>query len=252
MRIAEIHDCQSAQRPAAGVGGGIGIDKDRCHAAEAARTGDRRDIPRIPAASHWIVGAPKPGRFAASDQADDGDGAMHLSGRAAGDGATIGRHEAPVDQYGAGRADKWRQHPEAVALFGQRLDQGFAVMKEAAGQADAAIVFGIVHTGGESDRGGVNPPIHPLDQVALPGPPLDLPEAEAQENKRRNQREADRQPPRQGAPSIPVIGIMFELRWYIIHSEPAITMMTITAVKAKAISVQPPSARVSTWRKKTV
>ena len=38
----------------------------------------------------------------------------------------------------------------------------------------------------------------------------------------------------------------------MIHSEPVMTIATITTVKASAISVQPPSERVLTCRKKTV
>ena len=46
------------------------------------------------------------------------------------------------------------------------------------------------------------------------------------------------------------IGIMFAFIWYIAHTEPPIVITTMIAVKTNEISVQPPSPRVSTCRKK--
>lgn len=78
----------------------------------------------------------------------------------------------------------------------------------------------------------MNPRIDAGDQVQLPGAPLDLPSAQRGEADRAEQRQRDGQrapsPGRQNGSS--VIGIMLALRWYMIHSEPAMTISTITAV----------------------
>lgn len=80
----------------------------------------------------------------------------------------------------------------------------------------------------------MDPRLDPLDQVQLPRAPLDLPDAQSRETRGREERQPDQQRALQdGAPiSAASIGIMLVLRWYMIHSEPAITISTITAVKA--------------------
>lgn len=75
----------------------------------------------------------------------------------------------------------------------------------------------------------MNPRIDAGDQVQLPGTPLDLPDAQRGEAQGAEQRQRDGQrAPGQNGSS--VIGIMLALRWYMIHSEPAMTISTITAV----------------------
>lgn len=79
----------------------------------------------------------------------------------------------------------------------------------------------------------MDPRIDAGDQVQLPGEPLDLPDAQRGEAQSGEQRQRDGQrasspPGRQNGSS--VIGIMLALRWYMIHSEPAMTISTITAV----------------------
>ena len=87
--------------------------------------------------------------------------------------------------------------------------------------------------------GSVHARFHALDQVQLPHPALELPDA-----KRGKEDRTDDAKKEQGKlfatasfhgvvltspDGIP--GIMFVLRWYMIHNEPAIVMSTITAVK---------------------
>lgn len=75
----------------------------------------------------------------------------------------------------------------------------------------------------------MDPRIDSRYQVQLPGAPLDLPGAQRGEAQGAEQRQRDGQrAPRQNDSS--VIGIMLALRWYMIHSEPAMTISTITAV----------------------
>ena len=85
------------------------------------------------------------------------------------------------------------------------------------------------------DRRGrrVNPRLDAFDQVELPCAALNLPDAERREARRREQRQPDQQRAFQdGAPiSAEGIGIMLLLRWYMIHSDPASTITTSTAVK---------------------
>lgn len=71
------------------------------------------------------------------------------------------------------------------------------------------------------------------DQILLPREPLDLPDTERREAGRCEQGQPDQQRAFQdGAPiSAEGIGIMLLLRWYMIHSEPASTITTSTAVK---------------------
>jgi len=85
-------------------------------------------------------------------------------------------------------------------------------------------------------RGGrVDARIDLRDQVELPCPALDLPHPQSREARAGEQRErqeeaalgAGCQEPKPPA----VTGIMLLLRWYMIHSEPEITISTITAVK---------------------
>jgi len=79
----------------------------------------------------------------------------------------------------------------------------------------------------------MDPRLDAFDQIQLPHQPLDLPDAERREARRREQRQPDQQRAFQdGAPiSAEGIGIMLLLRWYMIHSDPASTITTSTAVK---------------------
>ena len=80
----------------------------------------------------------------------------------------------------------------------------------------------------------MDPRLDPLDQVELPCAPFDLPDAErrkADRGEHRHRGEQRAAETAQGWALISgVIGIMFPLRWYMIHSEPAITISTSTAV----------------------
>ena len=108
-----------------------------------------------------------------------------------------------------------------------------------------------------------------VDQRQLPGPALDLPDAECDQNDEDDQRE-DREPQGRGARSlaarrtVPVchgpdfvhfipliwcIGIMLLLRWLITHSEPDSAITTMTMVKIRAIMLQPFSDVVFMCRK---
>jgi len=77
--------------------------------------------------------------------------------------------------------------------------------------------------------------LYSRDQVQLPGPALHLPDAQRQEPAEPQQRQ-DREKPALGSGQEPMpgslIGIMFVLRWNMIHSEPEITISTITAANA--------------------
>jgi len=83
----------------------------------------------------------------------------------------------------------------------------------------------------------MDPRLYPRDQIELPCAPLDLPDAERHEPGSGDQRQGDEQRAAETAQgwapiSVAGIAIMFWLRWYMIHSEPEITISTITAVKA--------------------
>ena len=80
----------------------------------------------------------------------------------------------------------------------------------------------------------MNPGIDARDQRQFPAEPLDLPDAECRESDDPQQGETEEEQPSQRWVSIsaPPIGIMFWLRWYMIHIEPEITISTITAAKA--------------------
>lgn len=73
------------------------------------------------------------------------------------------------------------------------------------------------------------------DEIELPGAPLDLPDTERRETRDAEQRQRDQQRAFQGCMPASavgvVIGIILVLRWYMIHSDPAITISTITPVK---------------------
>lgn len=95
--------------------------------------------------------------------------------------------------------------------------------------------------GGGGRKGGrrrTNPLLDPLDQVQLPQPALKLPDAERREKQGAGQAEGKEKPALAPTLAYGVVltcppampGIMFVLRWYMIHSEPAIVMMTITPV----------------------
>ena len=81
----------------------------------------------------------------------------------------------------------------------------------------------------------MDPRVDARDQIELPRATFDLPDAQRREPGGGEDRQRDQQRARaaQGWALISVegIGIMLELRWYMIHSEPAITISTITAVK---------------------
>lgn len=79
----------------------------------------------------------------------------------------------------------------------------------------------------------MDPRLDARDQIQLPRQALELPDAERREAGRREQRQPDQQRAfQEGAPiSVAGIGIMLVLRWYMIHSEPASTITTSTAVK---------------------
>lgn len=79
------------------------------------------------------------------------------------------------------------------------------------------------------------PGVDARDQVQLPDPPLKLPNTQRQKSDDPQQRDRCQEPPLgSGQEPMPgsVIGIMLVLRWNMIHSEPAITISTITAAKA--------------------
>ena len=81
----------------------------------------------------------------------------------------------------------------------------------------------------------MDPGLDARDQVKLPDPPLKLPNTQRQKSDDPQQRDRCQEPPF-GSTQEPmpgsVIGIMLVLRWNMIHSEPAITISTITAAKA--------------------
>ena len=77
----------------------------------------------------------------------------------------------------------------------------------------------------------MDPRLDARDQIVLPGAALDLPDPQRREQDGAEQSQRQ-EPGFQEGPSMLVIGIMLVLRWYMIHSEPAITISTITAAKA--------------------
>ncbi len=80
-----------------------------------------------------------------------------------------------------------RRNPEAFAEIGQGLDEGFAVVEEAACDADAKIfVFGCSDRGpigrpGGGDWRGVHSSIDAGNEVELPGAAVNLPDTEPRE-----------------------------------------------------------------------
>ncbi len=114
-------------------------------------------------------------------------------------------------------------------------------MEEAAGYADMAIgiiarIYAHPVGAGRQSRGRrMDAGIDPGDQVELPRPPLDLPHAQRREAHASDQREREE-------PAAPCVGcqepkppagagIILPLIWYMIQSDPVITISTITAVK---------------------
>jgi len=80
--------------------------------------------------------------------------------------------------------------------------------------------------------------IHARYEVQLPGAPLDLPNSKRGKEKGTEQAKQDEEAPLSSrcghkllAACAAMLGIMFELRWYIIHNEPAIVMINRMAVK---------------------
>ena len=81
--------------------------------------------------------------------------------------------------------------------------------------------------------------IYPGDQVALPGEALYLPDSKASEQQRPGQAKRKQATPLAPARihgawfigSLIKPGIMFEFRWYMIHSEPPTPISNRTAVK---------------------
>ena len=82
----------------------------------------------------------------------------------------------------------------------------------------------------------MDPRLDARDQIELPRPALDLPDAQCREAASGEQREPDEQRAAKAAQGCALIsaegiGIMLLLIWYMIHSEPAITISTMTPVK---------------------
>lgn len=91
--------------------------------------------------------------------------------------------------------------------------------------------------------------IHRRDEFVLPGPPLELPDAEPRQHRRTEERRQRDAPPCAGPAGIghgswlgSCSGIMLALRWYITQSEPDSMITTTMMVKSSAVIVQPPSA----------
>ena len=134
---------------------------------------------------------------------------------------------------------------KASAELGHRLHQRLAAIEIVPAHAHVTISIG-----GRIDlrpilairkrRGrGVDAPVDAVNEIELPGAALDLPGAQRgeQEGKRAaqgGQGEALGRSRRHGtllgSPTI-IPGIMFELRWYMIHSDPAIVISRMTPVK---------------------
>lgn len=77
----------------------------------------------------------------------------------------------------------------------------------------------------------MDPRFYTRNQIELPCPALDLPHPQRREARSKGQRQRQKQPALQDGPPISAVGIMFPFTWYMIHSDPAITISTITAVK---------------------
>ena len=84
----------------------------------------------------------------------------------------------------------------------------------------------------------MNALVDPGDQIELPSKPLDLPDAQRGKRQEAGDTQGGQQQPLRpvGAHGILFIcvelipGIMFELRWYMIHSEPVIVISRMTPV----------------------
>src|SRR3546814_16663216 len=102
-----------------------------------------------------------------------------------------------------------------------------------------------------SDLGGaVDARIDCGDQLVLPRPPLDLPDAQRDEAGRKQQRQHRQQPAFHGCWFMACgIGIMLVFRWCITHSDPASAMPRTMIVKTSEVSDQPTSAFGVMWRK---
>jgi len=94
--------------------------------------------------------------------------------------------------------------------------------------------------------------LHARNEIALPAQALDLPDAQRAEEQHSEHEQRKQAAPLASIrrhciwliepPGMP--GIMLELRWIMIHSEPVMMMSTSTAVKTYATRVQPPCTRV--------
>jgi hypothetical protein len=121
---------------------------------------------------------------------------------------------------------------------------------------DAGIGIGLADLGPDAGTGGRHrrrseAPVDLLDQGKLPDAALQLPDAERDEPRDRQERERPQREPFH----IPLIspdtgiGIMFAFIWYITHIDPIRPIATITIVKISAIIVQPFSELLFMWRK---
>lgn len=84
----------------------------------------------------------------------------------------------------------------------------------------------------------MHPRRHALDQRELPGPSLELPRSEGKARQPRGERQREQDRARgaaaygvRAAVPVGIDGIMFVLRWNMIHSEPPMVISTSTAVK---------------------
>ena len=253
---------------------GVGIDEVGGDVLEPPGLRDSRDVAREPAVGSGVVRAQEgsPG-LAEPQETGDGDMTRGPAARPRRRIRPIGRDEAAVDQDGeAGIATQRGKDPEAAAQLGDRLDQGLPVIEEDACGADMAIGGGLggdarpVGGAGRKRRCGVDPGVDRGDQGELPAAPLDLPDAERDEQQGEQGQQGREEAALERGRAAPCrqlgggrqgtwlgfwtfIGIRFTFRWYMIHTEPLIMMPTITIVNTKEIRLQPPSARVSRCRK---
>jgi hypothetical protein len=139
------------------------------------------------------------------------------------------------------RGDQRREYPKAGAALGNGLGQRLGILPVGAGDPDTPVLLGrdtcARPEGVARQRGrrSMDPAIDPGDEVQLPDPALQLPDTQCQEAEHAQQRQPRQEPAlRHGQEPMPacVMGIMLVLRWNMIHSEPEITIRTMTAAKA--------------------
>ena len=191
MAVRQGDPRQPADRPAAGIGRGVGIDEIGGDIGEPARGGNRPGVARIPAVFVGAVGLQqRAARLVHAHQAGDGDGALRLPGGAAFRIAFLARHEAAIDEdRGAVGLRQRRDHPGAGTEFGRGIDQRFPGIVENAFEAQAAV---FVVAGVDAcplrlcRRGcglGMDAGVDAGDQVAFPEETLHLPGAERGQRK---------------------------------------------------------------------